>query len=79
MKAPDNQSYNLRLGMIFLVLFLLFNFPLLTIFNQAKLWNGIPMLYIYVFGSWLVMIGLTIIAVEKFSKSEQNSKNKIHK
>jgi Na+-driven multidrug efflux pump len=76
MKTFNNSTYSLSLGIVFLLLFLLFNFPLLAIFNHAEIWNGIPMLYAYIFGAWLLIIGLTIWVVERFDwQSKKKDKN----
>ena len=53
-----------RLTALFLVGCLLFNYPLLTLFSIDGLIRGIPILYVYVFVSWLVLIGLMAIVIE---------------
>jgi len=53
-----------RLVAIFLMGCLLFNYPLLSIFSTDDMLWGIPILYIYAFSSWLIIIILMIIVIE---------------
>lgn len=43
---------------------LLFNYPMLSIFSINGMIFGIPILYVYIFISWLAIIGLTAAAIE---------------
>ncbi len=52
-----------RLVAVFLLGMLLFNYPLLALFNSAAKAFGIPMLYAYVFVSWALLIGLLALVV----------------
>ena len=54
-----------RLAAMFLLGCALFNFPLLALFNRAADVFGIPLLYAYLFGSWLALIALMALAVER--------------
>lgn len=56
-----------RLVALFLLGCLLFNFPLLALFNRDSEVFGIPLLYAYVFGAWLVLILLMALAAERRS------------
>ncbi len=54
-----------RLVALFLLGFLLFNYPLLTLFaGPTRAW-GIPLLYVYVFAVWAALIALMVLVVEK--------------
>ncbi|HRV90789.1 MAG TPA: hypothetical protein P5526_01360 [Anaerolineae bacterium] len=53
-----------RLVAIFLLGCLLFNYPLLSIFSTYDMLWGIPILYVYAFSSWLIIIILMIIVIE---------------
>ena len=53
-----------RLLALFLVGCLLFNYPLLFLFSTNKILWGIPILYIYIFVTWFVLIGLAVIVIE---------------
>ncbi|MGF1560640.1 MAG: hypothetical protein ACFB3T_00505 [Geminicoccaceae bacterium] len=35
---------------------ILFNPPMIRVFDQGTLGNGIPVLFVYVFGAWLALI-----------------------
>ena len=53
-----------RLTALFLLGCLLFNYPILTIFDRNGLIGGIPILYVYIFISWAALIGLTALVIE---------------
>jgi hypothetical protein len=63
MNQPDDKSQ--RLVGVFLLGTLLFNFPLLALFNRAASAFGVPLLYAYVFVSWALVIGLLALVVER--------------
>ena len=50
-----------RLVGLFLLGMLLFNFPLLSLFNRQVLAMGIPVLYLYLFVTWSLVICLMLI------------------
>jgi hypothetical protein len=54
-----------RLVALFLLGCLLFNFPLLALFNRGGEVFGIPVLYAYLFGVWLTLIGLMAFVAER--------------
>jgi hypothetical protein len=54
-----------RLAALFLLGFLLFNYPLLTLFAGSIHVLGVPLLYVYVFAVWALLIGLMALVVEK--------------
>ena len=54
-----------RLVALFLLGGLLFNYPLLAVFNVAGEAFGIPALYVYIFIAWALIIGLLAIVVER--------------
>ena len=54
-----------RLAALFLLGFLLFNYPILTLFAGSSHVFGVPVLYFYVFAVWALLIGLMALAVEK--------------
>ncbi len=54
-----------RLVALFLIGFLLFNYPLLFLFNSGGTVFGIPLLYAYIFGAWGGLIALMALVVEK--------------
>ena len=54
-----------RLAFLFLLGCVLFNYPLLSIFNKNGSFLGMPPLYAWLMGSWLVLIALLAVAVER--------------
>lgn len=54
-----------RLAAVFMLGCLLFNYPMLAIFNKAAAVLGVPLLYAYIFLTWLAFIGLIAFIVER--------------
>ena len=54
-----------RLIGIFLLGCLLFNFPLLALFNVRGTVLGIPVLYAYLFTAWGLLIALVAVIMER--------------
>lgn len=47
-----------RLAALFLLGCILFNFPILALFNRPVAVFGVPVLYAWLFGAWAVLIAL---------------------
>ncbi len=58
-----------RLVGLFLLGMLLFNFPLLYLFNRPELVLGIPVLYLYLFVAWSLVI-LLILTISRAKPGE---------
>ena len=56
---------NKRLVGLFLLGFLFFNYPLLSLFNLRSYVVGIPLLYLYIFSAWTVLIVMMIITTTR--------------
>jgi hypothetical protein len=54
-----------RLVALFIIGCLLFNYPLLQLFNSAAEVLEIPLLYAYIFGAWAALIGVMALVIEK--------------
>jgi hypothetical protein len=54
-----------RLVALALLGFLLFNYPLISLFSTDGSVLGIPVLYAYLFASWGLLIGLMALVVWK--------------
>ncbi len=54
-----------RLVALFLLGALLFNYPLLYLFNQSSEVIGFPILYTYIFIAWALLIAAFAYVVEK--------------
>ncbi len=65
-----------RFAAIFILGWILLNYPLLALFNHAGTWYGIPILYAYLFIVWALIIGLLAYVAEKIA--EKSSQPEIH-
>lgn len=54
-----------RLIALFILGWLAFNYPLLSLFNSAGTWFGVPRLYAYLFVAWIAFICLLLFIAEK--------------
>jgi hypothetical protein len=62
---PKSSRKGQRLVGLFLLGCLLFNYPLLSIFNVRSTVLGIPALYAYLFAAWALLIVLVAAIVER--------------
>lgn len=56
-----------KLLVVFVVFLLLFNYPLLSIFDRRELWMGMPVLYFYMFFVW----GAIILSIGQIVKTKK--------
>ena len=56
MAAPSRRGA--RLAAIFALGVLLFNYPMLAVFDRPQTVLGVPLLYAYLFGAWGLLIAL---------------------
>jgi len=54
-----------RLIALCVVGFLLFNYPILALFNVPGAVFGIPILYLYIFCAWALLVALMALIVER--------------
>jgi hypothetical protein len=54
-----------RLAGVFLLGCLLFNYPMLALFNVRATFLGVPVLYAYLFAAWALLIALVAFIVER--------------
>ena len=59
-----------RLVALFILGVLLFSPPFLLIFDNSTTLMGIPVLYLYLFVAWAVLIGLMALVIEKMKDGE---------
>ena len=64
MTSKDKNKHQ-RLLALFLLFLMLFNYPIINIVNQPVLVAGIPLLYLYLFTAWLIMIVLLALVVRR--------------
>lgn len=61
----DESRRRERSAGLFLLGFLIFNYPLVSLFSTDSMPFGIPLLYLYLFTGWLLLIVGTARAVGK--------------
>jgi hypothetical protein len=54
-----------RLAAVFLLGCVLFNYPLIALFNKPGEIFDIPLLYFFLFGAWALLIALMAWAIER--------------
>ncbi len=55
-----------------IVAFLFFNYPLISIANQPKLFLGIPVLYLYLFVLWISVILISLLIINKNNEMDKS-------
>jgi hypothetical protein len=60
----EHERKGQRLIALFIFGCLLFNYPVLSLFNVAAVFFGIPVLYAYIFAAWALLVALMALAVE---------------
>jgi len=58
--SPDSRKTR-RLAGIFLLGWVLLNYPILSIFNLPAAWGGVPLLYAYMFAVWTLIVALLAV------------------
>ena len=54
-----------RLVGLFLLGCLLFNYPMLALFNAHATVFGVPLLYAYLFGAWALLVALVAVVMRR--------------
>ncbi|MGM0943766.1 MAG: hypothetical protein ACQEW9_01205 [Bacteroidota bacterium] len=67
MKKSLKQHY---LGAIFFLGLFLLNYPVLAIYDIPERWLGIPVMYLFVFGFWSLLITITYLVIRKPDKNK---------
>ena len=63
MREPDAKGQ--RLVALFILGCLLFNYPVLSLFNVTAEVFGVPVLYAYIFTAWALLVALMAYVVER--------------
>jgi hypothetical protein len=58
--SPDSRNARRLVG-VFLLGWVLLNYPILSLFNLPTLLGGIPLLYAFVFAVWILIVGLVAL------------------
>jgi hypothetical protein len=67
----DFESRGQRFVAVCLIGLLLFNYPMLALFNVSGMLFGVPVLYLYVFIVWAVLITLMAFIAEARSRERR--------
>jgi hypothetical protein len=67
----DNEKSRRLVG-LFLFVAVLYNYPIISLFNIPTKISGIPVLYVYIFFVWMLSIILVVI----INRYPQNNKSK---
>jgi hypothetical protein len=62
MQLPEAKEQ--RLIALFVFGCLLFNYPILSLFNVSAEAFGVPVLYAYIFAAWALLVALMALAAE---------------
>ena len=60
----QSEAKGQRLIALFVLGCLLFNYPVLSLFNVAADAFGVPVLYAYIFAAWALLVALMAFAAE---------------
>jgi hypothetical protein len=71
--TPDNRKSK-RLVALFLFGFVLLNYPILSLLNLDITVFGIPLVYLYIFGIWSLLIFLSALVMSRSHKRLKPSK-----
>jgi hypothetical protein len=63
-RRAGNEEKGQRLVALFFLGCLLFNYPVLSLFNVSAEALGVPVLYAYLFATWALLIVLMALVVE---------------
>jgi len=61
---PNAEAKGQRLIALFILGCLLFNYPILSLFNLAAEFFGVPVLYAYIFAAWALLVTMMAFVVE---------------
>jgi hypothetical protein len=62
--VAEHEHRGQRLIALFIFGCVLFNYPVLSLFNVGAEAFGVPVLYAYIFAAWALLVALMALAVE---------------
>jgi len=71
-----DSKINKRLVVLFLLGCVLLNYPILSLVNLKILIFGLPLLYVYIFGIWCLLIGLTALVTLSHTRERADDSGK---
>lgn len=72
--TPENKK-NKRLVALFLFGIVLLNYPILSLLNLNITVFGLPLVYVYIFGIWSLLIFLSALVMRRPKEHINNSAN----
>ena len=60
----EHERGGQRLIALFILGCLLFNYPILSLFNVSRDVFGVPVLYAFIFAAWALLVALMALVVE---------------
>jgi hypothetical protein len=61
----SEESKSQRFAALCMMGMVLFNFPILALFNVGGTFFGVPVLYAYIFAAWAALIALMALVAER--------------
>jgi hypothetical protein len=62
---PDEERTRARLVALAIIAFALFSYPLLRVFDRDEIVLGVPLVWLYVFVVWGLLIGLVALTTRE--------------
>jgi len=62
---PETKQQNERLIAVLIAGLLALNYPLLSLFSKVRLVFGVPLLYLYLFAVWYIIIACVALILAK--------------
>ena len=62
------KRHEQKLVILSIALLMLFNAPILLLFNSSKIFLGLPLVYVYMFGIWLFSIAISYFIFKKYDE-----------
>ncbi|EAZ94424.1 hypothetical protein FBBAL38_12040 [Flavobacteria bacterium BAL38] len=60
------KRHQQKLVVFSLILVLVFNLPIVLLFDSADALLGMPIIYIYIFSAWLISVLMSWIVVQRY-------------
>ncbi|MEI8395195.1 MAG: hypothetical protein WCF85_10695 [Rhodospirillaceae bacterium] len=70
-EAPTGQHRNDRLIALFLFGLVAISPPILRVFGSSASLFGLPLLFVYIFAVWLLIVVLVALDIERTEKTEK--------
>ena len=70
------KKFTDRYAALLILAALLFNPPIMSIFNSDRLVVGVPILFLYLFFAWALIIGLNAYLAHKLAQAKAASKER---